>query len=233
MLSRDIERNGEIAWKSDGSSISTFKKTKDKNNINYVRYTFLKKGQLFNQQPEKAPKAENDLIPRKKNLPTRDYGGYNDASASFFTLVKHTIKGKPCISIKPVDLLVADQFINDDAFALEYCKTSLDLENQSFSQQERFLKLIRYYLLMASEQTLRQNLIKRTLVLSSSIPLILSPQEEKYIKRLSSVIEKAKRNRQTLKIDEEYDKITKDENRNLYKILKEKCKTNVYKGISF
>ena len=233
LLSRDIERNGEIAWKSDGSSISTVKKTMNKNNINYVRYTFLKKGQLFNQQPEKAPKAENDLIPRKKNLPTRDYGGYNDASASFFTLVKHTIKGKPCISIKPVDLLVADQFINDDAFALEYCKTSLDLENPEFFPARKILKVNTLLSLDGFRANIASKSNKgRTLVLSSSIPLILSPQEEKYIKRLSSVIEKAKRNRQTLKIDEEYDKITKDENRTLYKILKEKCKTNVYKKVS-
>ena len=121
LLSRDIERNGEIAWKSDGSSISTVKKTMNKNNINYVRYTFLKKGQLFNQQPEKAPKAENDLIPRKRICQQEIMVGIMMLQQAFI-LVKHTIKGKPCISIKPVDLLVADQFINDDAFALEYCK---------------------------------------------------------------------------------------------------------------
>lgn len=232
LLSRDIMRNGEIAWKSDGSSISTVKNTIKKNNINYVRYTFCRKGNLFDQQPDKAPNKENELIPRKKNLPTSVYGGYNNSTASFFTLVKHTYKGKPCISIRPVDLYIEDKFINDDSFALDYCRTKLGLINPEFFPFRKIIKVNTLLCLDGFRASIASKSNKgKTIVLSSNIPLILSIKDEKYVKRLSSVTEKAKKNKVELKINEVFDKITRTENESLYKTLKEKCKANIFNTI--
>ena len=49
-------------------------------------------------------------------------------------------------------------------------------------------------------------------VLESSTPLVVLPTYEKYIKKIASAIEKSLKNRTELKINEEFDKITKEQN---------------------
>ena len=233
LLSRDIRRNGEIAWIADGTTISQVKKTMSKNNINYVRYAFCRKGGFFDQNPLKAPHKDNALIPRKKHLPTDIYGGYSDTTASFFTLVKHTEKGKQCISIKPVELLYADKFINDDEFAVEYCKTKLGLNNPELINNRKIIKINAILEL----DGFRANIASKShggdrIVLTSSIPLVVSPLYEKYIKRITSIIEKSSKNRNELKINENFDKITKEQNIELYEEIFNKCNQKIFTKLS-
>lgn len=233
LLSRDIQRNGEIAWKSDGSSIELIKKTMHKNNINYVRYAFCRKGGFFNQNPDKAPLKESNLIARKKELPVETYGGYNDTTASFFTLVKHMEKGKPSISIKPVELLVAEKFIHDKSFALEYCRNSLGLEKPEFLLNRTILKVNT----LLSIDGFKVNIVSKsnggaTLGLASSVSLILNPKYESYVKKLESVINKAKKQRIELNINEKFDKVNSEENIELYDVLTEKCKNTIFGKVS-
>ena len=233
LLSRDIRRNGEIAWIADGTTISQVKKTMSKNNINYVRYAFCRKGGFFDQMPLKAPHKENTLIPRKKYLPTDIYGGYSDTTATFFTLVKHEEKGKKCISIKPVELLVADKFREDDSFALEYCKAKLGLKDPELIPNRKIIKVNT----LLELDGFRANIASKsnggaTIVLTSNVPLVVSLEHEKYIKRINSVIEKASKNRTELKINEKFDKITAEANMELFEILLEKCNQNIFKKLS-
>lgn len=232
ILSQDIERSGVVAWKAD-ETIRQVKNTMQKNNVNYVRYAFCRNGGLFNQNPEKASDKSGSLIPRKAGLSPRHYGGYNDTTASFFTLVKHVEKGKACISIKPVDLIYAEQFIEDDAFALEYCKRRLGLESPKFLLNRKVLKINT----LLSIDGFRANIASKsnggkTIVLSSSIPLVLSVQQERYVQRLESVVGKAKRRNVDIIINEQFDKINKKENEELYDALLEKCNANIFQRLS-
>lgn len=232
LLSRDIERHGEIAWKSSGATISLVKSTMSKNNINYVRYAFCRKGGFFNQMPLKAPHKENLLIPRKKHLNSSIYGGYDNTTATFFTLVKHTEKGKKCISIKPIDLLIADKFLKDDIFAIDYCNTKLGLENSEFFEDRKIIKINTILCLDGFRANIAsKSNLGATIVLSSSIPLVISSLDEKYVKRLTSVIEKASKNRTELKLNEKFDKITKEQNTKMYDILLEKFKKSIFTTI--
>lgn len=52
VLTRIVERNGEIAWDPD-TSFDVVRKMMAKNSIRYVRYAYMRKGGLFNQMPER------------------------------------------------------------------------------------------------------------------------------------------------------------------------------------
>jgi CRISPR-associated endonuclease Csn1 len=232
LLSRDIERNGCIAWRGDGSSIKKVVSTMNKNNVNYVRYSFCRKGGLFNQNINKAPNKDNELIPIKNDLDTNIYGGYNNTTASFFTLVKHTIKGKSAISIVPVDLLVAEKYKNDDKFAIQYCKEKLKLENAELIKNRKLIKINT----LVEIDGFRANIASKsnggkTIVLSSSIPLILNRNYEKYIQKLSSVVSKAKENKSQL-IVKSYQDITTEKNIQLYDALINKGTISMFKNVS-
>ncbi|MGN0683178.1 MAG: type II CRISPR RNA-guided endonuclease Cas9, partial [Oscillospiraceae bacterium] len=117
MLNHDVVRNGEIAWRGDGSSPEVVKKQLEKNNIRYVKYTFRRKGALFNLLPERK---NPELVPRKKELPPAKYGGYNSTTASFFSLVKHYGVKSSGVVIIPVELMYSDRFEHDAEFAGKY-----------------------------------------------------------------------------------------------------------------
>lgn len=235
LLSRDIQRNGEVAWKSDGSTLALVKKTMGKNNINYIRFAFCRRGGFFNQNPDKASRKDSMLVPRKEYLNPEFYGGYNDATASFFTLVKHIEKGKSVISIKPVELLVAEKFKNDEEFALNYCRNRLGLEQPEFLPFRRTLKVNTLLSLDGFRVNIASKKNGGTRVgLTSCTPLILSFQQESYVKKIESSIKKmdlAKKNKSVFKISEKYHEINREQNIKLYDVLAEKCDTNIFKKI--
>lgn len=235
LLSRNIERNGEIAWISGGPTIGTVRRTMQKNNVNYVRYAFCRKGGLFDQQLLKAPYKKNQLIPKKKDLPTDIYGGYNGPTASFFTLVKHYKKGRPILSILPVDLLIADKFKEDDVFAINYCEERYGLENAEFIPLRKVLKINT----VLSLDGFRVNLASKNdggkrIGISSCVSLVLSPKNESYVQKIESAMNKKRKmgaNRNEFKIYEKHDKITTNENIEIYQELMNKCKANIFTKI--
>ena len=102
LLTRKVERNGEMAWDPD-SSFETVRKMMSKNSIRYVRYTYKRKGGLFNQMPERKKPG---LVERKKGLDTSKYGGYTKTTASFFSLIRISND----IVIVPIDLMVSKEY---------------------------------------------------------------------------------------------------------------------------
>lgn len=236
LLSRNIERNGEIAWISGGPTIGIVRRMMQKNNVNYVRYAFCRKGGLFDQLLLKAPYKENQLIPKKKDLPTDIYGGYNKPTASFFTLVKHYNRGKPILSILAVDLLVADKFKEDDIFAINYCEERYGLENAEFIPLRKVLKINT----VLSLDGFRVNLTSKSdggkrIGISSCVSLVLSPKYESYVQKIESAMNKKSKmgpNRNDFKIYEKHDKITTNENIEIYQELMNKCKANIFAKIT-
>lgn len=234
LLARDIVRGGECAWKADGSTFKTVEKTMCKNDINYVRFAYCKQGQLFDVTINKAPHSDNDLIPIKAGLDTAKYGGYNSTKTTFFTLVRHEVKGKKVVSIMPVDLLYSDAFKNgDDKKASEYLSGRYGLINPEIIPWKRIIKVNT----MLQLDGFRTNIVSKynkgaVIGLTSAISLNVEPKWEKYIRRISNLIQKSQKSRTPLHINSDFDEITVEENLRLYDILQDKMGTTIYNKLS-
>lgn len=231
LLSNDIIRGSEIAWiRKNDETITNVKKQYYKNNINHVRYTFMRKGGLFDQNLLKAGQSVT-LIPKKLDKDINKYGGYNKSTASFFSLVKHLHKENEIISIIPIDLLYKNIFLSSEESALEYCEKQLNLKSPSSVADKKILKVNT----LISLDGFRVNLGAKnsgSYTVYSAMSLILTPNQEKYLKRIESIINKSKRNKIELRINEEYDKITRQENIDLYKILENKSSSIPFNKLS-
>ena len=117
LLKRRLKQNDRVIWEPKESLDVVFNMM-SKNSIRYVKYAYKRKGGFFNQQPERAKEG---LIPRKTSganqplLDTSKYGGYNNSTASCFSIIK--VNGD--VIIVPVDLLFLESFLTNVTFAQE------------------------------------------------------------------------------------------------------------------
>lgn len=224
-------RNEKIIW-NGGPHLDKVKKTVMSNNcVHFTKYAFCRFGGFFDQMPLKAASG---LIPRKAGLETEKYGGYNKSSASFFSLVKYKSGKKSDMWIMPVDLLISEKFLSDNAFAKEYAIKQLSaikaskIDSVEFPLGSRVFKINTIFdfdgmrMCLSNKDSGGKN-IGWTLIK----PLVIGYEWEKYIKRLERFVEKEKEN-VNLKYFEEYDKISKEENLTLYDILTDKLKSKAY-----
>jgi CRISPR-associated endonuclease Csn1 len=86
LLTYDIERGGEFAWRAGNEgTIKTVSKYMNRNNILFTRFAYEVKGQLFDLLPLKKGMGQ---LPLKKELPIEKYGGYNNICGSYFALIE-------------------------------------------------------------------------------------------------------------------------------------------------
>lgn len=243
MLTHDAIRNGETAWIGDGTWLETVKKQMEKNNIRYVRYSFRRKGALFNLMPERKNPS---LLPRKngKNmvLPAEKYGGYNNTAASFFSLVKyHSAKGSGVVII-PVELIHAHRYEHDSSFAEEYAlrvladivslKKSDVLQSVEFPLGSRILKVNTLLDIDGSRITISsKNSGGKRICVSLADSLIVSLQETVYIKKIHSISERitaCEKDKIVYKIDFIHDKLSVKENISMYNMLCQKANSSPF-----
>lgn len=225
MLEHDISRGGVCAWKKD-SSIITVRNTMNKNNIRYVRYSYIKKGGLFDINPMRKGKGQ---VPLKKGLDIDKYGGYNKATVPYFYLVKHIVKSKPQISIIPIELYrSADIKTTEDL--KKFCETVLGLKNVTVLLNGRKIKINTLFEIdgFRAHLSCKSN---NVIWFKGGMQLVLGTEWETYIKRLSSFSEKyneaVKMRRPEYKITE-FNKIDKERNCKLYSILMDKLTNTLY-----
>ena len=233
---KPIVVDGECIWNGE-ESIASVKKVLSKNNIHYTRYAFCRNGGLFDQMP--VTKKEG-LIPRKMELDTTKYGGYNKSTASFFVFAKYTEKAKKektDIMLVPIDLMVANKVLSDETFAIEYIcgeiaeisnKKKEDIINISFPYGLRPIKINTRFSFDGFEACVTgKSSGGKQLMFSSLMALKLNYKQEKYIKKLERFKEKKKINSKII-LDEKYDGINAEENMILYDILFDKLKNSNY-----
>ena len=222
LLTRPVKN----AWNPD-ASFEIVRKMMAKNSVRYVRYCYRRKGGLFHQQPKR--KSEG-LIPRKQYLDASKYGGYSAASSSFFTLVKYA----DTICLLSVPVLYADRFENSLSFAQEYAlsqysgRTKLQTDDIQFPLSRRIIKINT----MLELDSVRINLTAEDgiyFLYSPAMPLVLSADMERYIKRLASFMEKRKNN--TNYTITPWDQITAEENISLYDTLTTKMLNKTYQKL--
>lgn len=221
---------GKEVW-NNKLSFDAVKKTVQKNHCHMTVYAFCRHGGLFDQQPKK--KASN-LIPRKADLPPEKYGGYQKPTATFFAMVMYKRKKDKDILILPVDLLVAERFISDEAFAKSYLTSVAEkllgkkIDEISFPLGKRILKINTVFEVDGFRMCIGGKSNEgKSVIMKPIMPLILSPEWEKYIKKLERFHEKQAENGR-LNYDPKYDVITREKNLELYKLLKDKLSKKPY-----
>lgn len=236
LFAQKTRENGQVIW-NGSDDIGRIKKIVSKNNLHYTRFAFEKKGALFHQMPEKKGKG---AVPRKAELAIKNYGGYNNSTASFYLMVRYSEKKKTDIMIMPVDLYAAEMVMLSEKKAMEYARKNIADILDKGEEEIRVLELplgLRkikvntvfrfdgFKMALASKSNRGKNL-----VLSSLESLKMPLQKEIYVKKLEKAREKLK-NKIISTIDSEYDGISIEVNVELFDLLNQKLQASCYKKI--
>lgn len=230
VMTRKVERGGEVAWDPE-TSFAIVRKMMSKNSIRYVRYAYKRKsGQkcgFFNQTPERKKAG---LVPRKAGLDSEKYGGYNDTTASFFSLVK-VKDDKVIIS---VDLINVDEFMADDNSARKYVLSALEsfyakrklekitVDDITFPLKNKVIKINSMLEIDGFRVNIRnKDNHGRYISVSSAVSLVIDDKYVSYIKKLESFSNRIKKDTK-LKINT-YSGIDSAKNTELYDYLSKKC----------
>ncbi len=225
------------AWDPD-ISFDTVRNMMSKNSIRYVRYCYRRKhgqnGGFFDQNPLRAGRG---MVPLKAGKTIEAYGGYDNATISFYAIVKVQDKGAVLI---PVELLFASKFENDRDFAKSYsAQKASDIINKQVQADQITFPLGRRIIkinALLEFNGFRINMSAKTgsrIRYVSAMSLILPAEQERYVKRLISYAEKSERGK---KYDiTPWEHLSKDENMELFDLICQKCSkppfSAVYKDI--
>ena len=225
LISKKIERNGEVAW-DPSTYFETVRKMMSKNSIRYVKYCFKRKsgqnGGFYDQNPLRKGKGMARI---KNNLPIDKYGGFDNSTISYYCLANIKEKG---LVIASVELLSSAKFESNEEYAKRYLsdkltielKTSILPEHIDFPLKSRIIKintvleLDGYRVLIAAKQNTSIKFV-------SAESLILDSDSECYIKKIMGFLNKRKENKE-LKIHSSMG-IEIDSNIVLYDKLVAKC----------
>ena len=202
-----------------------------KNNAHMTRYAFRRQGGLFDQQPVR--KGEG-LVPLKKGMDTKKYGGYNKAAVSFFVLVQYTVGKKKDLMIMPVELMDAARYLADSAFRTDYALKMIGkirnkkIDSVAFPLGDRILKVNTVISLDGFRMCIAgKSSGGKVIGLSGQMPFIADYGTERYIKRMRSLSDKIRNNPKYV-FSPESDKISLEENVRLYDRYVEKLQKSTF-----
>lgn len=107
------------------------------NHIHLTKYQICKRSDvgpkskrgLFNQNPD--PIGSNRLIPRKKGLDIKKYGGYSNPVVSFYTIAQYVVKKKIKTCFVPITFLASKEFLASDDGAKKCVAKELGMDISS------------------------------------------------------------------------------------------------------
>lgn len=216
----DYTTNG--AWiVENNKSINIVKSNMAKNNIRFTRYAFKQTGGLFDQNPLKKGLGQ---VPRKKDMDIDKYGGYNKPSSAYFAFVEYkNSKGEIVRSFEPVDLYAEKEYIRNPQ---EFIKRKLGVDYVKI-----IIPCVKYNALI-SINGFRMHISSKSsgganLICKPAVQLVVSQEQEKYIKKISSYLAKCAELRKEKEITS-FDGITEKDNTDLYETLKHKTNHTIY-----
>ncbi len=228
MFDFDVVRNGRTAWIAEnGQSISTVKKNLANNNIQFTRYAYIDKGELFNQQLV-APKEK--LRPIKQNderlLNVTKYGGYNSVKIAYFVLVKYFAKKKEIRSIEPIPVYVSNMLSNNKDVVRLYLEERLNAD-----RIEILIDKIKLSSLIEKDGWKAHISGGATqLEIRNANQLLLDPDLYKYCKEISNYIDRCKDS--NIKVGElsalKFKNIYAEKNIELYKAIERKMQSRIF-----
>ena len=231
IFTRPVIVNGQTIW--DGENmLSQVKKTAVKNDAHFTKYSFFKTGRLFKQLPISAMEG---LVPRKKNLPTEKYGGYQEPSVMFFIPVRYTAQKKRDVMIMSVELSIGDRFLSDKDFAEEYSYRRLkkilgkEVSNLDFPLGMRPLKVNTVLSLDGFRVCISGSAGGgKTLISQPIMQFSEGYNWQYYVKKLERLWEKTKKNSNYI-YSEEYDGVSIEKNLELYDVFVGKLHSSIYR----
>ena len=218
-LNRMFDFDTEGAWDKD-ESISIVRKTMNKNNILYTRYSFCQHGSLFDITPLKKGSGQ---VPQKGSGALSDisrYGGYNRATATYFSLVKYIEKGEEIKALIPINLYQKAEYeANPEKFLSE---------NMSISEPEVLIKCVKYNACLEVDG-FRMHISSKSnggkqIVCKPAMQLVIGYEKEKYVKALAKYMEKF-----SFRPVNSFDHISAEENIDLFDTLVNKMTNTVLK----
>lgn len=220
----------EVVW--DGKEM--LKKaivTANKNTAHFTKYSYFKKGGLFDQMPVKKKEG---LIPRKKGLDTEKYGGYNKAGVMFFIPVRYKLGKKTELFVMSVELMYGNRFLNDEMFATTYTYERLHnllgkrVEIVEFPLGLRPWKVNTMLSLDGFRVCITGSSSGGKCIVAQPVVQFATNRFWKYyIKKLERFVEKITDNENYI-YDVEYDKVCKEKNQELYNLYIEKLSHTIY-----
>lgn len=230
LFTHQVENGGKTIWNGE-KMLTRVKNIAVKNTAHFTKFAFLKKGGFFDQMP--VPAADG-LIPRKKDLSTRQYGGYNKPGIMFFIPVKYRVGKKSVFFILSVELLQGKHFLADQEFAKSYAKDRLQrildkpVDDVSFPlgmtpwKINTMLSLDGFRVCISGSAGAGKSLIAQ-----SAMQFSARKDWQFYLKKLEMLTEKMTKNPKYI-YDAEYDKVTQKKNEELYDLYCEKLKNSIY-----
>lgn len=230
LFGREQKIGDKIIW-NGGKDIEKVRGVVGKNTPHVTKYAFCRKGGFFDQMPVVSASG---LVPRKKDMPTEIYGGYNKPTASFFVLVKYVVEKKQDIMFMPVELLYADEFNSDSGFALQYAEKTIseiigkNVESVELLLDGRILKINTMLSLDGIKVCISgKSNGGKTLLVTLMTQFKTSFENERYIKKLESFANKRNKNENII-FDEKHDEISAKKNLALYDHYTEKMQNKLY-----
>lgn len=239
----NVRRNEEIAWKAskknDEGTIKQVRAVVEKNSPLVTRRCAEYHGGITRKatiwSAETARKNPHAYIPVKMNdermQDVTKYGGLTAVAASGYSLVEYTVKGERVRSLEAIPVYLGRVDEIEDGILIAYLKKQLQIENKKkkvenvricrkFIPSGSLIKYNGFYYYLGGKS-------KEYIEVRGAVELCLSSKDMYYIKKL----EKAFRANYL----EEKDKngnviITKDRNVELFKLLKEKYSSSIYKN---
>lgn len=231
LFTRPLICGGKTIWEGE-ESIKKVKSIAVKNNAHFTKFAYFKHGGLFYQMPDAAAEG---LVPLKKGMDTGKYGGYNGSGIMFFIPISYYIGKKKEIMILSVELLHGMRFLKDDVFAMQYAKSRAEsilgkkIDRIEFPMGMRPWKVNTVLSMDGFKISITGTKTKGTqFIIQSMMQFSESNEWKLYIKRLEKINEK-KSLYSNYVIDEEYDKVSKQKNKELYNVYINKYKNTIWK----
>ncbi len=208
------------AWDRQ-SSMATVKRHMAKNNILYTRYSFKQKGHLFDQQLVKKGFGQVPMKADPVYADSSKYGRYQCPTACYFCLCEFTDGGneEKVRAILPIDLYLEKAYL---AAPENYISQVYGVQNVKI-----IIPCIKYNACL-SFNGFRMHLSSKSsggkaLVYKPAVQLVLSAEEEAYIKRISNFLTKNAGKKIT-----SFDKLSSEENVKLYDTLANKLTNSIF-----
>lgn len=210
------------AWDTEnGKSFGIVRKTMNKNNILYTRYSYMQNGVLFKIQPLKKGCGQ---APLKKEFPLCDinkYGGYDRPTASYFSYVKYEgKKGKECRQLIAIDNYLKKYYEENPT---QYLTERLCLKNPvvliPVVKYNSCIEIDGFRLHISSKSN-----GGKIIVYKPAVQLVLGAEKDAYIKRICKVLTQPENYKIT-----KFDRISEEENVAIFDVLVDKMCNTVFK----
>ena len=217
-----LKHNIDGAWIADNNeSLNIVKSTMNKNNIRYTRYAFEKKGGLFKVTILKKGNGQASIKKNDKRNSIEKYGGYNQVSSTYFSCVEHGKDNKRIISMFSVNLYDKNKYEENP---IEYL-----IENYGLINPIIKVKKIKIQSCISFDNMLCHLGGKDSggsqISYRPGVQLVLGYDNERYIR---NVIRCAGGDLHLQTSKNEEDIVTTEKNIELFNLLIEKMKNNIY-----